>query len=87
VVKPNTGMPKDQEPEDHEEQSSSSQVSEVSGMAAAGAGQPIMPDQSVAGAPDADSGETQAGGVGPNARPRHNAADQEQPEQEPDRKR
>ncbi|MEO5651510.1 MAG: hypothetical protein ABIN79_05325 [Marmoricola sp.] len=48
------------------------QVSEVSGMEAAGAGEPIMPDQAVAGAPDAESGEVQEGTAGPNARPVHN---------------
>jgi hypothetical protein len=44
------------------------QVSEVSGMAAAGAGEPIAPDQATAGAPDAESGEVQEGTAGPNAR-------------------
>ena len=48
------------------------QVSEVSGMEAAGAGAPIMPDQAVAGSPDAESGEVQEGTAGPNARPEDN---------------
>ncbi len=42
------------------------QVSEVSALE--GAGEPIMPDQAVAGAPDAESGEVQEGKTGPNAR-------------------
>ncbi len=60
--------------DDAEESSDSSggQVSEVSGMAAAGAGEPIMPDQATAGAPDAESGEVQEGEPGPNAVPRGN---------------
>ena len=48
------------------------QVSEVSGMEAAGAGEPIMPDQATAGAPAAESGEVQEGTAGPNARPEDN---------------
>ena len=48
------------------QESSGGQVSEVSTME--GAAEPIMPDQSVAGAPDADSGEVQEGRQGPNAR-------------------
>ena len=62
------------------------EVSEVSGMEAASAGEEIMPDQAVAGAPDADSGEAQEGATGPNARLRHNSTDQDEPEQEPARK-
>ncbi len=42
------------------------QVSEVSGLE--GAGDPIQPDQAVAGAPDAESGDVQEGKAGPNAR-------------------
>lgn len=42
------------------------QVSETSGLE--GADQPIQPDQAVAGAPDAESGEVQEGKTGPNAR-------------------
>ena len=45
---------------------SGGQVSEASNLE--DADEPIMPDQSVAGAPDADSGETQEGKAGPNAR-------------------
>ncbi len=45
------------------------QVSEVSGMDPAEADTPIQPDQSVAGAPDAESGEVDEGPQGPNARP------------------
>lgn len=42
------------------------QVSEASSMQ--GQAEEIMPDQAVAGAPAADSGETQEGKTGPNAR-------------------
>lgn len=42
------------------------QVSEVSSLE--GAGEPIQPDQAVAGAPDGESGEVQEGKTGPNAR-------------------
>lgn len=42
------------------------QVSEVSTLE--GADQPIQPDQAVAGAPDAESGDVQEGRTGPNAR-------------------
>lgn len=42
------------------------QVSEVSSLK--DADQPIQPDQAVAGAPDAESGEVQEGRAGPNAR-------------------
>lgn len=42
------------------------QVSEVNSLD--GAGEPIVPDQAVAGAPDAESGEVQEGKAGPNAR-------------------
>lgn len=42
------------------------QVSEVSTLE--GADEPIQPDQAVAGAPDAESGQTQEGKTGPNAR-------------------
>ncbi|MCW2848751.1 MAG: hypothetical protein JWR90_2725 [Marmoricola sp.] len=42
------------------------QVSEASSLE--GADEPIQPDQAVAGAPDAESGETQEGKAGPNAR-------------------
>lgn len=45
------------------------QVSEVQGMDAGEADTPIQPDQSVAGAPDAESGEVDEGPQGPNARP------------------
>ncbi len=44
----------------------SGQISEVSTFE--GADEPIMPDQAVAGAPDAESGEVQEGKAGPNAR-------------------
>lgn len=54
------------------EERSGGQVSEVSGLEAAGAGEPIMPDQATSGAPDAESGEVQEGTAGPNARPRDN---------------
>lgn len=42
------------------------QVSEASSLE--DADQPIQPDQAVAGAPDAESGEVQEGKAGPNAR-------------------
>ena len=42
------------------------QVSEASSLE--NAGEPIQPDQAVAGAPDAESGEVQEGRTGPNAR-------------------
>ncbi len=42
------------------------QVSEASTLEEAD--QPIQPDQAVAGAPDAESGEVQEGKTGPNAR-------------------
>jgi hypothetical protein len=42
------------------------QVSEVSTLE--GADEPIQPDQAVAGAPDAESGDVQEGKTGPNAR-------------------
>lgn len=45
------------------------QVSEVQGMDPAEADTPIQPDQSVAGAPDSESGEVDEGPQGPNARP------------------
>lgn len=45
------------------------QVSEVSGMDPAESDTPIQPDQSVAGGPDAESGETDEGPQGPNAKP------------------
>ena len=38
------------------------------GASLEGAGEEIMPDQSVAGAPDADGAEVQEGKQGPNAR-------------------
>lgn len=45
------------------------QVSEVSGMDPDEADTPIQPDQSVAGAPDSESGEVDEGPQGPNASP------------------
>jgi hypothetical protein len=45
------------------------QVSEVSGMDPAESDTPIQPDQSVAGAPDSESGEVDEGPQGPNAKP------------------
>jgi hypothetical protein len=42
------------------------QVSEASSLE--NAGEPIQPDQAVAGAPDAESGHVQEGKAGPNAR-------------------
>ncbi len=47
------------------DQDESGQVSEVSNLEDAGG--PIMPDQAVAGAPDAESGTVQEGKTGPNA--------------------
>ena len=41
------------------------QVSEASNLE--DAGEPIQPDQAVAGAPDGESGEVQEGKAGPNA--------------------
>ena len=41
------------------------QVSEASNLE--NADEPIMPDQAVAGSPDAESGEVQEGETGPNA--------------------
>ena len=61
------------------------QVSEASGMDEAGAGEPIQPDQAVAGAPDAESGEVEEGTAGPNARPHHDGPDDDEPTQEPGR--
>ncbi|GAA1476521.1 hypothetical protein GCM10009623_09670 [Nocardioides aestuarii] len=51
----------------HDEQDG--QVSEVGNLDEADADTPIQPDQSVAGAPDAESGEVDEGPQGPNARP------------------
>ncbi len=62
---------RDDGPEEGSE-SSGGEVSEVSGMDEAGAGQPIMPDQATAGAPDSESGEVQEGEAGPDAVPRGN---------------
>lgn len=45
------------------------QVSEVQRLEETEADTPIQPDQSVAGAPDAESGEVDEGPQGPNARP------------------
>lgn len=45
---------------------SDGQVSEVDSLA--GAGEEIQPDQSVAGAPEGESGAVQEGEQGPNAR-------------------
>lgn len=42
------------------------QVSEASNLE--NADEPIQPDQAVAGAPDAESGDVQEGKTGPNAR-------------------
>jgi hypothetical protein len=47
------------------------QVSEVGALDPDEADTPIQPDQSVAGAPDAESGEVDEGPQGPNARPDH----------------
>ena len=49
------------------------QVSEVSSLE--GADEPIMPDQAVAGSPDAESGDVQEGETGPNARTGKDAGD------------
>ena len=48
----------------------SGQVSEVDSLA--GAGEPIEPDQAVAGAPDGESGRADEGAAGPNAIPPEN---------------
>jgi hypothetical protein len=45
------------------------QVSEVQSLDPAEADTPIQPDQSVGGAPDAESGEVDEGPQGPNSRP------------------
>jgi hypothetical protein len=45
------------------------QVSEVGALDPADAGTPIQPDQSVAGAPEGESGEVDEGPQGPNAAP------------------
>ncbi len=45
---------------------SEGQVSETSSLE--NADEPIQPDQAVAGAPDAESGEVKEGKAGPNAR-------------------
>jgi hypothetical protein len=45
------------------------QVSEVQSLDGAEADTPIQPDQSVGGAPEAESGEVDEGPQGPNARP------------------
>jgi hypothetical protein len=41
---------------------------------------PIQPDQAVAGAPTAESGEAQEGTAGPNARPRNDEPGAEPPD-------
>lgn len=48
------------------------QVSEASNLE--NAGEPIMPDQSVAGSPDAESGNAQEGKAGPNAQTGNDAS-------------
>lgn len=53
-----------------EKQPDEGQVSEVSGMDPALAGEPIYPDQATAGYPETESGEPDEGTAGPNARPR-----------------
>lgn len=53
---------------------SSGQVSEVSVMDEAESDTPIQPDQSVAGDPGAESGETDEGAQGPNANPNAGAS-------------
>jgi hypothetical protein len=45
------------------------QVSEVQALDEAEADTPIQPDQSVGGAPEAESGDVDEGPQGPNARP------------------
>lgn len=48
------------------------QVSEASNLE--NADEPIMPDQSVAGSPDAESGDAQEGKAGPNAQTGNDAS-------------
>lgn len=55
-----------------EPQDQDGQVSEVSGLGAAGDGSdPISPEDATAGYPDSESGDAQEGTAGPNAAPRH----------------
>ena len=61
------------EDDNKQDSSKGGQVSEVSTLE--GADQPIMPDQAVAGSPDAESGEVQEGRTGPNARSGKDAGD------------
>jgi hypothetical protein len=56
------------------------QVSETQDLAAIDPDTPIQPDQAVAGAPDAESGEPDEGTAGPNARPRDNSPVAEPPD-------
>jgi hypothetical protein len=56
-----------------QDDSEGGQVSEVSTLE--GADEPIMPDQAVAGAPDAESGDVEEGRAGPNARTGKDAGD------------
>ena len=56
-----------------QDSSEGGQVSEVSTLE--GADEPIMPDQAVAGAPDAESGDVEEGKTGPNARTGKDAGD------------
>jgi hypothetical protein len=54
---------------DGQQQDQDGQVSEVGGLDPADADTPIQPDQSVAGAPEGESGEVDEGPQGPNAAP------------------
>lgn len=45
------------------------QLSEVGRLDPAEADTPVMPDQATSGSPDAESGDIQEGGVGPNGKP------------------
>ena len=56
------------------------QVSETENLAATDPDTPIQPDQAVAGAPDAESGDADEGTAGPNARPRDNSPGAEPPD-------
>ena len=56
-----------------QDSSAGGEVSEVSTLE--GADEPIMPDQAVAGSPDAESGEVEEGRAGPNARTGKEAGD------------
>lgn len=60
----------DQRPDHDDGPDQGGQVSEVGGLAEGGP-EPIVPGDSTAGAPDAESGEAQEGTQGPDAPPRH----------------